>query len=323
MAGNTNFSTLVTTTLQNFGKEIFDNVITNNVLLNILKSSGNIKVVSGGRQFTHPLRHAQNNTFAARGQYEAIPLTIQDHITRSTWSIRIVDGSVAVSQLELAMNAGDKEKLIDLMEELKDSAEASMSETMGDQVLSTALGTNDMDSIPTIISSTVSTDTTNVGGISSSSTGNSYWRNATYATTVSAFGTSQNGLNAMDTLLNRCVFGREGPTVIITTSAIYTLYQLALTANARYTQMQTGDGGFRNLMYTNIPVYFDSNAPASQMFFINTNALKLQVLAQGNFMTTEMQQTQDALTQSALMYFFGNITTGDRRTSGVINSITG
>src|SRR3990167_524940 len=109
MAGNTNFSTLVTTTLQNFGKEIFDNVITNNVLLNILKSSGNIKVFSGGRQFTHPLRHAQSNTFAARGQYEAIPLTIQDHITRSTWSIRIVDGSVAVSQLELAMNAGDKE----------------------------------------------------------------------------------------------------------------------------------------------------------------------------------------------------------------------
>src|SRR3990167_1013736 len=310
MAGNTNFTTLITTTLQNFGKEIFDNVVTNNALLNTLKSNGNIKVVGGGRQFTHPLRHALNNTFAARARSAAIPLTVQDHITRSQWDVKVVDGSVVLNEVELAMNAGDREKLIDLAVEMKDSAVSSLSEVMGDQVFSTSVGANDLDSIPRIVS-TVPTADTDVGGIDSTASGNSYWRNQVYSTAVTAFGTGQAGLNAMSTLLRNCIFGNKGPTAIFTTKAVFTLYELALTNNTRYTQMTVGDGGFHKLVYETIPVYFDDNCPANRMYFVDTTAIMLQVLRDGNFRVGEFQESETQLVKRALVWVACNITCGE------------
>lgn len=322
MAGNTNFTTLISTTLQHLPKEIFSNVITNNALLNILMQSGNVRVVPGGRQFTHPLRHKLNDTFAARSRTAVIPLTAQDQLTRSTWDIKVIDGSISLNEVELAMNSGDKEKLIDLAEEMRDSAVESLTEIMGDQVFNTAVGANDIDSIPRIVA-TVPTADTDVGGIDSTASANSYWRNQTYATTVTGFATSQEGLNAMDTLLNSCIFGRRGPTVIITTKTVYTKFGLALTANQRYTNADSASGGFRNLLYTQIPVYFDDNCPSARMYMIDTSAIRFQVLEQMNMKIGEFREAEAQLIKTALVSNACNLTCGERRTSGVLNSITG
>ena len=321
--GNAAFTSLITTTLQNLPGDIFDNVVTNNTLLRLLMKQGNIKVVEGGRQFTEPLLYQQNNTFAARGKYDPIATTVQEGITRSVWDIKIIDGSVVLSDLELAMNYGSREKLIDYAEEKKMEAEVAMSEIMGDQVFSTSVGANDFDSLDRIISETPSTQT-DVGGIDSSTaaTAATWWRNYSHDTAVTAFGTGQAGLNAMDTSLNASTFGPNAPTAIITTAAIFTLYQLALTANARYSSMDAGDGGFRNLLYATLPVYFDANCPAGNMYGINTKAIKMKVLSQGNMKATKFEHKEDQLVQIMLMYFFGNLTSGDRRSSFVIDSIT-
>ena len=323
MAGNTNFSSLISTTLQHLPKEIFSNVVTNNALLNILMQAGNIRVVPGGRQFTHPLRHKLNNTFAARSRTAVIPLTAQDHLTRSAWDIKVIDGSISLNEVELAMNSGDREKLIDLAEEMKDSAVESLSEVMGDQVFNTAVGADDMDSIPRIIAETP-TAQTDVGGITNdTASGNAYWSNQTYATTVTGFATSQEGLNAMDTLLNNCIFGRRGPTVIITTKANYTRYGLALQANQRFTDASQASGGFRNLLYTQIPVYFDDNCPTGDLFMIDTTAIRFQVLESMNMKIGEFKEAEAQLIKTALVSIACNLTAGERRTSGRLNSITG
>ena len=324
MAGNTNFTSLISTTLQHLPKEIFSNVVTNNALLNILMQQGNVRVVPGGRQFTHPLRHKLNNTFAARSRTAVIPLTAQDHLTRSTWEVRVIDGSISLNEVELAMNSGDKEKLIDLAEEMKDSAVESLTEIMGDQVFNTAVDTAvDIDSIPRIIAETP-TAQTDIGGITNdTASGNSYWSNQTYATTVTGFATSQEGLNAMDTLLNNCIFGRRGPTVIITTKANYTRFGLALQANQRFTNADQASGGFRNLLYTQIPVYFDDNCPTGDLFMIDTTAIRFQVLEQMNMKIGEFREAEAQLIKTALVSIACNITAGERRTSGRMNSITG
>lgn len=321
--GNTNFNTLITTTLQNLPSDIFDNVVTNNALLYLLKKKENIKVVTGGRQFTQPILYAKNSTFAARAKSDSIATTYQDNATRSVWDIKIINGSVAIYDLELAMNNGDREKIIDLLEEKLMEAETAMTEVMGDQVFNTTFGGNDFDSIPKIITSTVSVDTNSVGGIDSSATGQDYWQNQIYATAVTAFGTAQAGLNAMDTLLNLCTFGRQGPTAIITTKAIYTLYQLALTTNARYTSMELADAGFRTLQYATLPVMFDDNCPTGRMYFIDTNSLRLQVLSRGNMKKTELMHSHTQELQLMQYSFYGNLTCGSRRTQGLIRSITG
>ena len=72
-----------------------------------------------------------------------------------------------------------------------------------------------------------------------------------------------------------------------------------------------------------MPVVFDDNCPASHMYFVDLDNLWLQVLARGNMELTDMQPSHDQLLRVALMYLFGNLSTGSRRTNGVITNITG
>ena len=323
--GNTSYATLATVTLQNFQNEIFNNVVTNLAALNELKMAGNIKVVGGGRKFNHPVYYKQNSTFAAIDKFGTIPTDLQDPLTRAEYDIKTIAGSIVYSIVEEAMNAGSREKLIDYVDSLKMVAQSSMTEVMGDQVMQAeaSVGTDDFDSIPKIIADSASTQTTSVGGIDSSASGQEFWQNYVYSTAVTAFGTSQAGLNAMDTALNGATKGRQGPTFGITTAAIFTLYQLSLTANVRYSSLERGEAGFKNLLYSTIPVMIDDNCPADHLYFIDGNSLKLQVLSQGNMKITAFQQAYSQLMARSMLYMLGNLTCGSRRTNAVITSITG
>lgn len=321
-AGNTSFTKLITTTLQNLPAEVFDAVSTNNALLYMLQKRGNLKIISGGRSFTHPIWYRTNTSFASYGKTDTIATPLMDDLTRAEYPIKIVAGSIVVSLLEEAMNSGNREKLIDLAEETVTRAKLSMGEIMGDQVFNNGDAANDFDGVPFLINDSPSTQT-DVGGINPSTTGNDYWRNQVTTATVTAFNTGSEGLTSMNTMLNNATFGRQGPRLIVTTKTIYALYEIGLTSNIRYVTTELADAGFRHLAYTTMPVVFDDNCTASHMFFVDTDNLWLQVLAQGNMEMTEMQPSHDQLLRVALMYLFGNLTTGSRRTQGVITSITG
>ena len=131
---NSSYTKIITTTLQNHGREIFDAVSTNNALFYMLNKRGNIKVVGGGRKFTHPIYYLANSTFDARGALDPIPTSVQEDITRAEYDIKTVSGSLVLSIQEEAMNAGNKEQLIKLANEVKEGAQITMRETMGDQV---------------------------------------------------------------------------------------------------------------------------------------------------------------------------------------------
>ena len=320
--GNSSFAKVATATLQNFGNDIFDSVSTNNALYYMLKKRDNIKVVSGGRSFTHPLRYKLNGTFGAYSKLEAIGTDLQDNITRADYEIKILAGSLVLSKFEVAQNAGNKEKLIDLIQEVKEDAKTSMSELMGDQLFSDGSSAKGFDGLRHLIADSPSTQT-DVGDIDPSASDNTYWRNQVDTSTVSAFNTSQAGLSAMNNMLLNATFGRQGPRAVITTKAIYALYELGLTSNIRYTNTEMADGGFVHLSYTTMPVLFDDNCPDYHMYFIDTDSLWLQVLSQGNMETTRFEASHNQLSDISLMYIFGNLTTGSRRTQGVITDITG
>jgi len=324
-SGNTNFSTLITTTLQNFGKRIFDGASTNNALLFMLKKKNNIKVVGGGRTFTHPIIFATNPSFASYAKLDTIGLNVTDNITRAEYDIKVLAGSIVLSKIDLAMNAGNREKLIDLADEKRMEAEISMSELLGDQVFKDGSAANDFDGLQNLISESPSTQS-DVGGIDSSASGassNTYWRNYSYDTAITGFNTSSEGLNVWNTVLNNTTYGRQGPKAVITDKTIYGLYEIGLTSNIRYTNTELADAGFRALQYTTMPVLFDDNCPSGNTYFIDTDSLWLQVLAQANMQVTQFQMQDDQLASSALMYLAGNLSTGSRRTQGVIDSTTG
>lgn len=322
MPPNSNFTTLIATTLQNFSNSMFNNVVTNNAALLMLQKAGNIKIVSGGRQFVHQLLYAKNSSFAARGKLDTIDLPVTDPLTASQWNIKIVDGSLVLPTLDVAMNSGSREKLLDYTNAKKLEAEVSMTEVLGDQIFGSSPGSDDMDSIPSIIREDVTADTS-VGGINQSD--NSWWRNYSYDTSVTAFNTSQAGFTAIDTSLNQTIKGRMGPKLHVTTPTIFTLFQLGLTSNMRYRSedLELGKAGFKALEYAGAPVVFDDNCPSGNWYGIDTESIKLQVLTQGNMKQTPFQFSTNQLVESALIYMFTNLTSGSRRTSFVIDSITG
>lgn len=321
--GNSNFSKAITLTLQNHGKKIFDAVSTNNALYYMLKKRENIKIVGGGRSFTHPIFYKQNTSFKSYSKLATIDTPLMDDITRAEYPIKIVAGSLVLSTFDEATNQS-QEELIKLAEETKMAAEVSMSEVMGDQTFTDGSGADDFDGLQFLVHETPAGQT-DVGGIDPSASGNSYWQNYSYDTAVTAFNTSQAGLTAFNTVLNQTTFGRQGPRLIITTKAIYQLYELGLTPNIRYstTELGNGDAGFRHLQYATIPVVFDDNCPAGNAYFVDTDNLWLQILAKGNMVVTPFEFSHNQLSRTALMYVFGNLTTGSRRTNGVVDSITG
>jgi len=317
--GNSSFTKVITLSLEDHGTEIFDAVVTNNALLYMLQQRGNVKVSSGGRAFTHPIYYKKNTSFGSYGKLDTIGTPLMDDITRATYDIKIIAGSLVVSTFDEAANAGDKQKLIDLIEETRMGAETSMGEELGDQVFKDGSGANDFDGLQAIISDNQDAA---LGGITPSST-NTYWRPYVDTTSVTGFNTSSAGLTEMNTTLNAATYGRQGPKAVITTKTIYGLYEVGLTSQQRYVQTELADAAFRHLAFATMPVLFDDNCPASRMYFVDTASLWLQVLAKGNMKLSEWQPAHDQLARTALMYLFGNLTCGSRRTQGVITSITG
>ena len=323
--GNSTYTTLVTTTLQNHGKEIFDAVSTNVSLLWMLKKAGNIKVSSGGRTFTHPIIYAKNASFQMYNKMDAISANVTDGITRAEYDVKVAAGSIVLSTIDLAMNAGSKEKLLDYADVKRQEAEISMTELLGGTsgVWGDLSPSTEFGGLPYLITSNTSVNTVTIGGINSSTSGNEYWRNQFINTAVSGFNVSNEGLKAWNTLLNACTHGRQGPKAIFTTKTIYGLYEIGLTSNIRYTSTDLADAGFKHLMYTTMPVLFDDNCPTQDTFFVDTDSLWLQVLAQANNKITQFQLKDDQLASSALMYLAGNLTCGSLRTQGIIASTTG
>lgn len=318
--GHSTYTSLVTTTLQNHGREIFDAVSTNNALYWMLRQAGNIKVVPGGRTFTHPLIYKTNSSFQMYSKLDPISLTMTDAITRAEYDVKIAAGSITLSDLELAMNNGDREKLLDLAEAKKLEAEISMSELLGDQVYEDGASANEFGGLQFLINETPAAQT-NVGGINC--TANTYWQNATNNSAITGFNTGSAGLIAWNDILNKATFGRRGPRAVLTTKTIYALYEIGLTSNIRYAQTDLADAGFRHLQFTTLPVLFDDSCPAGNTYFVDTESLWLQVLSQGNMQITQFQNKDDQLAKSALMYLYGNLTTGSRRTNGVQNNTSG
>src|SRR3972149_3081311 len=149
----TTWNAAATRTNPNWGDEIFDGISTNNAVVWLVRQRGNLKVVDGGRTFTHPLLYQTNSSFAARAATATIPTPDPDIITRSEWPIRTISGSVVISLLEDAQNQGES-ALIGLLEEKKLEGTISMTEVLGDELVDGTGTAPSWDSVETIISAT-------------------------------------------------------------------------------------------------------------------------------------------------------------------------
>ena len=320
MAGNPDFNSLLSTTLQNYQPTLVDNIFKDLVLLNHLNERGRVRVEEGGTQIIEPLMYAVNDTVSTYQGYDAIDLTPQEGITAAEYDWKQMAASIAISGIEEAKNRGT-EAIIKLLNAKIMQAEMSLKSTLNEQLYGSAASGSDFNGLGNI----VATQNNVVGGIDANtnvSPDGTKWWNPTQGTTMGATLALQN----MADVYNRASKGSDVPDLIVTNTSLFEKYESLLTNQVRYQDVAKANAGFQNLMFKQTPMVFDlelavdtSDAP---MYFLNTKYLKLTGLNGYWFTTTDFMNGTVAGVDAryALVLAYGQLTCSNRQRQGYLTA---
>lgn len=318
-------SEIVTTTLRNRTGKLADNVSKNNALLNRLRKKGKVKTVSGGRTIVQELEYAENGTFKRYSGYETINIAPSDVFTGAEYNYAQAAVAVTMSGLEQLQNSGEA-AIIDLLESRIQNAERTLTNNIALDCYSdgTADGGRQIGGLQLLISKTPTSGT--VGGIDSSTSVGSFWRNQAFSAVNNGGATASaaNIQSFMNRLYVQLVRGTDQPDLIIADNNYWRLYLESLQSIQRVASEDQASAGFNSLKYMNSDVVLDGGfgggAPASTMYFINSDYLYFRPHVDRNFAPIGEERVsvnQDAMVK--LIGFAGNLTISNRFLQGVLS----
>ena len=169
-----------------------------------------------------------------------------------------------------------------------------------------------------------------VGGINSSTS--SFWQNQKYTTakTFTTQGTTNvfDGLLAWNTLMDDCRKQGGRNNALVTTYSVAAAYRTALSSQG-YGEVRlsnvNGISGAEFPSYMGAELVADNDCASIHTYAVDTDSIKLRVMKQANFKKTPFVslQSNGQLGQLAYMVAGVQLTTNNRRRSGVATQITG
>lgn len=305
-----NLDGVLASTLPNINKKFQDNLSTKTPFMFKLKEQGGMNMVDGGTVLRFPVILGKGIAGSYYGD-DVLDVTRPGGITYLEYDWKQYFSSVTIVGIEEIQNAGE-EQAVKLIDGRMQQAETTTSENFEAMLFDPTGGGNegkDWTSLPQIVS-----DTPTVGNIGKQSrAANPQLQNQVFSTLVSAFNTSQNGRSALTTLWLACTNGLRSPNFIVTTAAIWQLYQLSLTANERFVMESEADkslrnAGFMTQAFMTSPVTFSAQCPASHLYMLrikqpnSDGGLFLSISKTRNFKMEEFRKpvNQDVRTALAL-----------------------
>ena len=312
MAGNSNFDTLLSTTLANYRSTLTDNVFTARPLTFKLMEKGRIRMLNGGTKIIEPLIYGQNDTVGSYSGFDTIALTPQTGISAAEYEWKQYAASISISGIEEAKNNGEQE-IINLLEAKIMQAEESLREGFNQMFFAdgTGNGGKDWNGLANLVEATGA-----VGGIDPADSGNSFW--ASYEENTSTALT----LAQMSTAYNSVSVGNDHPDVLLTTQTLFEKYEALLLPVLRYTDSKTADAGFQNLLFKSAPVMYDVHCPSGVFFFLNSKYITLVGHSGKWFQQTEFIRPEDLDARYALIMCYGNMTLRNRAKQGKLTAKT-
>ena len=278
MAGAESLQNIVTTTLNAWSKDVYDNVTNNNALLYAFKRFGKLGLVgeggtkmgsietrSGGKQIEEDISITENSNVGFVAYNETVGTDAVDVLNQAIFDWKYCYGNAVLYGAEIDMAADSKYRKHKLVENIVLNAEETMVNKIGEALFNTS-DADSIDGLPKLITDN---GTGTVGGINTSSYAN--WKNK--FKNVAANPTAATLLKSMAELYRDCTRGKSSPDIIVTTPALYSLYESALTPQQRFTSSKLADAGFEALKFHGAEVIFDENCPANRMYFLNTKAI--------------------------------------------------
>lgn len=345
-AGITRIAREICFTLEKKSTKIFENIFLNNGILAALGANGRVKVVRGGDQFHERVHLGENSTIGHRGKFTQIPTDMQNNFETAKYGHAVCSGAAVINLVEEDENASEQ-RISDMAEGLIEEAHRTFPNKIGSALMKTTSTATDPESIVERIEATAfGSQTSTLGNIvrSSYASDPGAWQNQYSATAITDLGAAS-GIGQLSSFLWTCSPGggalTEQPDVGLTTTGVYAKATGGGDANRRYSvNDRMLKFGFTNIQINNAAIMADRSVTAGYLYALNTNYLRLQVLAGPKTKTIGSVKTigdgkqsipiqvrppiesDDYLNYIIKMYLVYNLTFGGLRQHGLQTTIT-
>ena len=303
--------------------KVIDNIFEAYKALAMHRKRG-MQMVDGGGKEIQVILESSTGTAEAFDGYDPLSKSPVDPFESAFYKRRYYAVPIVLDDTTNWENSGE-EQVFDLLEALGSNALNSLlkainEDLLGAQTGKTMLGYQDI---------IADAGTGTVGGINSSTS--SFWQNQKY-TTAKTFVTQNNnvfdGFLAWNTLMDDCRKQGGRNNALVTTYSVAAAYRTALAstgyAEHRLSNLQ-GVSGAEFPSYMGADLVADNDCASIHTYAVDTDAVKLRVMKQANFKKTPFVSLQrnGQLAQLAYMVAGVQLTTNNRRRSGVATQITG
>lgn len=296
----TTWDTILSTTMHNYRKTLTDNIFLSRPLLEFLMSKGRVRTIDGGISIVEPLLlgPGEANSY---GPWQQIQVNAVAGISAAQYQWRQLYATIIISGLEEAQNNG-KQAMINLLEAKVMQAE----ETLKNVLASMIWGTRGGAALPTDFTAFTSLidATSAAGGITPAAAPavENLWRSPTWDAATNT-GTDAEGApivmpgpaltspydgSEVERVLRRMYMlasdgGSDHVDAIFAGEGWYEAYEGSLTPQVRYTDTTKANLGFQNLMFKNVPIFWDPDAPAGSVLGLNSKYIGLTIHSDRNF----------------------------------------
>lgn len=332
---DTILESLVLHTLPDFGPH-GDGIINTNFLFSALKakdkqegSSKRFQVVDGGLEFWNGIMSNENSNFKWQSHTAEMSANLQDPNERLRFPIRTFTGSMVINALHKAQNKG-KAMIKEFARTLREQAESTIPNQFNSAFWASTPGTDEPESIPSLISATPTTGT--IGGLARS--GNSYLQNGMYDTAVADIG-SEAGIAALTAQKLKYAIGSGGKDCadlcIMGDANFAGLCGYLATLNRYRPDDMMGQLGFDTIKLGNMVISYENTTvlggantiTSTYVYGINSNYFKFKVLKDGNFQwEKEFERVGQSLNKALFFYVFCNLTTNNPRSHWVMTNVS-
>lgn len=321
MAGNTNYTEILATTIESRREDIKDNASDNNALLSRLKKKGNMEEVDGGTKIIEELLYAGNSNGQWYSGSEQLAVGATQDITAAEYAWKQYAISVTLTGLEMAQNSG-RARMIPLLAKKLKGAVIKMSNDISVGLYGDGTSFSSKTLTGLLAMCPVDPTTGTYGGINRATAGNEWWR--PYALDTNAAPSATTIQAKFNLAWSNLVAGSERPDLIVVDGDVWTAYVASLQALQRFSSSDEANLGFPSVKFMDADVVLDGgiNGQCTDVtaYFLNTNFVHWRPHKDRNMVPLD-PETRSPFNQdivAKLLGLYANLTCSGARYQGQI-----
>ena len=328
---------VLSVTNQVYVKKVVDNILNGN--FGLMRFLSNSRPWPGGDQLLLPIKIQKGTSNGSYAGLDTLSTAQTSDRIMAAVSTRQYYGSVVVSGIQQAVNQGDG-RVLDLLATEMESKAADLKDTMGDGFYSDGTGNADKDIVGLRAAVDDSTFVTTYEGIS----------RATYTAWRSTI-TSDATITLPDfaTDFNAAKVGAEDPTLMLSTPAIFNIFEALMDQDVRYSLQFTGydqifgqgmprkssalaqGQGFNSLYFRGVPLVADEKCTTGRLYTLNEKHIFFHTFRKHpkhsaekhGFFWTGLKEPVNQDGDVGQFLWYGNLASDGPRFSALRYSITG